>query len=348
MTATEADSTANCRWCGAVARRFALCTDVNMRVSDEQFEYRRCRECGLVYVSPIPANLGSFYAESYGPHQIPSAEELSSKAEPERYKLDIVGRHDAHGRRLLDVGPGFGAFAFLAKAAGYSVQTIEMDERCAEFLRNVAGIPTVTSDRVSLAATGLGEFDVITLWHVLEHLPDAWETLQELSRHLAPGGHLVITTPNPGSIQFRLFGRHWFHLDAPRHVQLIPARALATRADVLGLDVVTMTTSDEAGRMFGSALLWLPSFLNVAKGLVGTSLASQVVPPPSGSAFDPTFLLRPDGLIRRAARKPLKAVEAAFAIAWRALIFPVAKQLERLDGLGGAYTIVLRKRALRP
>lgn len=317
MTATEADSTANCRWCGAVARRFALCTDVNMRVSDEQFEYRRCRECGLVYVSPIPANLGSFYAESYGPHQIPSAEELSSKAEPERYKLDIVGRHDAHGRRLLDVGPGFGAFAFLAKAAGYSVQTIEMDERCAEFLRNVAGIPTVTSDRVSLAATGLGEFD-------------------------------VITTPNPGSIQFRLFGRHWFHLDAPRHVQLIPARALATRADVLGLDVVTMTTSDEAGRMFGSALLWLPSFLNVAKGLVGTSLASQVVPPPSGSAFDPTFLLRPDGLIRRAARKPLKAVEAAFAIAWRALIFPVAKQLERLDGLGGAYTIVLRKRALRP
>jgi len=61
-------------------------------------------------------------------------------------------------------------------------------------------------------------FHLITLWHVLEHLADPGPVLQQLSGLLAPGGLLVIAVPNIGSLQARLFGANWFHLDLPRHL----------------------------------------------------------------------------------------------------------------------------------
>jgi hypothetical protein len=59
---------------------------------------------------------------------------------------------------------------------------------------------------------------------------------------------LIVATPNPQSLQFRLLGRYWAHVDAPRHLFLLPAAALAVKASELGLRHVATTTSDRAGR----------------------------------------------------------------------------------------------------
>ncbi len=64
----------------------------------------------------------------------------------------------------------------------------------------------------------LGSFDIITLWHVLEHLRRPVEVLQRLATHLTPGGLIVISVPNFGSLQSAAFQGSWFHLDPPRHV----------------------------------------------------------------------------------------------------------------------------------
>ena len=117
--------------------------------------------------------------------------------------------------RLLDFGCGSGAFARWMSGAGYDVVGLEPFS---------LGQP-VEADRLLLvrepfesAAPRLGQFDVITMWHVLEHLNRPVELLKSLANLLAPGGVLIVSVPNFDSWQSRVFRGGWFHLDPPRHV----------------------------------------------------------------------------------------------------------------------------------
>ena len=86
------------------------------------------------------------------------------------------------------------------------------------------------------------------MWHVLEHVPEPFQLLDAAADHLAPGGVLAIATPNPQSLQFRLLRGRWAHVDAPRHLFLIPYPALRTRCHDAGLTAALATTSDPTGR----------------------------------------------------------------------------------------------------
>jgi SAM-dependent methyltransferase len=122
-----------------------------------------------------------------------------------------------------------------------------MDERTCEFLRSVAGVEAVQSADPAETLTRLGMFDVITMWHVLEHLPHPCETLRAAAEALAPGGVMVLALPNPASFQFALFRRYWTHLDAPRHLALIPAAAIEGRTHNWGLSTELETATDRGG-----------------------------------------------------------------------------------------------------
>jgi len=106
--------------------------------------------------------------------------------------------------------------------------------------------------------------DVIALWHVIEHLPDPWASLRLLAERLNPGGVLVIAAPNPLAFQFGLMGRYWTHLDAPRHLHLIPAATLSAHAHGLGLATVLSTTRD-AGSLGWNNFGWGWTFANVSR-----------------------------------------------------------------------------------
>jgi SAM-dependent methyltransferase len=207
------------------------------------FDYYRCSKCGAVSLAPIPADLGRYYPSEY--YRLPdSLETLAALAESERYKLDIVVPLQTRGR-LLDIGPSMGAFAHLAREAGFEVSTIERDPDCCRFLEGVVGVRAVQSEDPAAALRAEHEFDVITMWHVIEHLPNPWEVIAEATRKLRPGGLLVISAPNPESLQFRLFGRYWMHLDAPRHLQLIPLAEVVDRAASNGLRPALVSTQDQ-------------------------------------------------------------------------------------------------------
>ena len=161
--------------------------------------------------------------------------------------MEVVSAYATSGR-LLEIGPAYGYFAYLAKEAGYTVEAIEMDARCSDFLRGTIGIRVVnTADTVSALGT-MEPFDVIALWHVVEHLPDPWGTLAAAAQRLRPGGVLVIAAPNPEAFQFRILRGIWTHVDAPRHVRLIPMRTLRRQLAASGLTQVHATTSDTAAR----------------------------------------------------------------------------------------------------
>jgi len=233
--------TVHCPQCSTSTSLLLRAEDYNRHISREVFTYYQCPACDLIFISPIPNNLSDYYPSSYYP--LPSTiAEFAPQVDFQRYKIDLVKRFVTSGN-LLEIGPGQGDFTFMAKQGGFAVDVIEMDERCCQFLRDVIGVKAINSADPLTALQSLGQYDIIALWQVIEHLPDPWGVLDALTAHIAPGGILVIAAPNPDSLQFRLFGRYWAHLDAPRHLQMISIKLLTQRLTGQGWKRLLVTTS---------------------------------------------------------------------------------------------------------
>jgi len=232
-----------CPYCHAESRIYFQSKDYNRNITQEIFDHYRCPQCGLIFVAPIPVNLSDYYPESY--HFVPeSSEYLEEGSKPENYKIEIVQRFSGKGR-LLEIGPSYGSFTYLAKKAGYEVEAIEMNAQCCQFLNNIVGVNAINSDDPIATLGQMKPYDVIALWHVIEHLPDPWPTLEAIYTSLKPGGIVVLATPNPGSFQFSIMGCRWPHVDAPRHLMLIPMKLLAEKLEALGMKAELSTTTDQ-------------------------------------------------------------------------------------------------------
>lgn len=234
-----------CSNCNSETDLYFQSQDYNRHTTREIFNHYRCRKCNLIFISPIPENLNAYYPQSY--HFVPeSIEFLEANTDSERYKIEIIQRYAKQGR-LLEIGPSLGCFINLAKNSGFITEAIEMDERCSKFLNEKLGIPTINSSDTSEALDVVKPFDIIAMWHVIEHLPDPWKTLEAISKKINPNGILVIAAPNPDALQFRLLKRYWPHVDAPRHLTLIPPNTLVEKLESLGMRVRLITTNDEGG-----------------------------------------------------------------------------------------------------
>lgn len=310
MPAVATTGSMPCRFCGEPARLWVETRDWNRRLSDRAFRYYRCSSCRVIFLAEVPPDLSRYYPSDYYP--IPaSLAELQAASEGERYKLDLVQRFHTAGR-LLEIGPSAGAFAYLARNAGLEVDTIEMDSAACRFLRETVAVRAIESGRPSEAIRALPSYEVIALWHVIEHLPDPWQTLTAAAEHLVPGGVVVIGAPNPHSFQRLVFGEYWTHIDAPRHMQLLPLDALTQHAESLGLRARLLTTrhkGDLGWNQFG----WQKSLDNVLRAKV-PSLSS----PRGGEKF----------------------IES---IGW--LLTLLALPIERTGRRGSTYTAVFQKAA---
>ena len=238
----DAPGPSACPQCGGETAHAFDVRDINRRTDATLFSYDRCAACGVIRLRNAPGRMADYYPEDY--YTIArSREELAAWSRTEAYKLEIVSRFRGPGR-LIEIGPASGAFAYLAKTDGYEVTAIEMDKRCCDYLATEVGVRVIHSSDEAQALASAQPADVIALWHVIEHLNDPWRMLEIAADKLRPGGILVLATPNPDAWQFRLFGARWVHVDAPRHLWLIPARVLAHRGEALGLRVLLQTTRD--------------------------------------------------------------------------------------------------------
>jgi len=289
-----------CPQCQQDARRFFRTKDFNRKITRDIFHYYRCLSCKLIFLSPIPQDLGKYYPNNY--YLIPSSiGALAKTAEYERYKIDIV-RQFANGGRLLEIGPAYGSFLYLAKKAGFDAEAIEMDTNCCMFIGDIIGVKVIQSNDPSEALKGVENYNVIALWHVIEHLPDPWKTLEVISSKLQPGGILVIAAPNPDAFQFSVLGQFWPHVDAPRHLELIPQSLLTKKMQSLGLNTVWSTTTD-VGTLGWNAFGWEYFFGNFTN---------------------------------------LRYVKTWLAFMGR-LLSILLGPIERMKGLGSAYTVVYQR-----
>lgn len=250
-----------CSQCNGNADLFMKSHDYHKRMTSEEFYYYKCPECGYIFLAPVPADLGIYYPEEY--YDVPATkEDLQKTAERlQRWKIDTVLGFKSSGS-LLEIGPAYGLFAFLAKEAGFDVTGIEMDQRCCQFLRNVVGINVIEGADTVTALKTLPTFDAIVMWQVFEHLQDPWSVLALASDRLNPGGILILDMPNPDAFQFKLLGRRWVHLDPPRHVSLMPADLVVKRAAIYNLKPELITTANHGANSY-NGFGWAFSFKNM-------------------------------------------------------------------------------------
>jgi SAM-dependent methyltransferase len=266
MTNAETQLVQNplCPGCGHLCQLLLKAVDQNRRSSCDEFHYYDCPECGLVYLYPIPRNLSDYYRGDYPQYSIPeTSEALNERAKAATPRVSFVQRFAPKGK-LLEVGAGYGAFSYRAQQMGFEVQAVEMDASCCDYMAKM-GIRAICSSSFDSLDGVLGAFDAIALWHVVEHLENYSKAINVLSRHLSPDGVLVICTPNPLSLQFKLFSRFWVSLDAPRHLYLIPLEVLTTCAAENGLELAFSSASDPEALAFNkwcweaSLVLWMVS-----------------------------------------------------------------------------------------
>jgi SAM-dependent methyltransferase len=266
LTGKAAILDADCPRCGARSPFRFSAKDLNRRISEQTFDYYRCPCCRYIFLHPVPENLADYYPAAYyfAPPAYtgyPTMEQIRTMAEEERYKIELVRRFVSAGR-LLEIGPSWGTFSYLAKKAGFDTEAIELDGYCCRFLNDVVKVKAINDPSIPNALKNAQPYNVVALWHVIEHLPDPWSALRAMAKALLPGGILVIAAPNPRSVQFRILCRRWHHLDAPRHIQLIPAALLSEEMSSLGFETLMLTNTDK-GSIALNRIGWEISFIHL-------------------------------------------------------------------------------------
>jgi len=207
---------AACSVCGArESRKLFTAKDYNW-LDSGSFDIVKCRRCGLVHLSPRPEarELSRYYPDLY----------YGGSDSGLSHKIGLIKRYFKPGS-VLDIGCGRGFFLGRMKELGWDTRGVELSRGEAETAKQTFNIDVSTKD---IAESGFleGQFDLITLWHSLEHMEDPARILAQAYRFLKKGGSLVVSTPNVSSAQARLFGKMWYHIDAPRHLNLFSASTL--------------------------------------------------------------------------------------------------------------------------
>ena len=207
-----------CLVCGSDARKPFLTVADRFNIS-QKFQLVQCQDCGFVYLSPRPGpkSISRFYQDpGYQPHQ-QQALSLSGKIYQavriwnNRYKRRLIERHFKPGK-ILDYGCGTGEFLLEMKNSGWKSYGYEPADSAAAITatHGLNIIPHLSSLQEKV--------NVITLWHVLEHVHDVHILLADLKKILAPAGLLCIALPNRQSLDSTLFKKNWVAYDAPRHL----------------------------------------------------------------------------------------------------------------------------------
>jgi SAM-dependent methyltransferase len=156
-----------------------------------------------------------------------------------RYILGALKRHGA-GPGLLDVGAGNGYFVYLARTEfGLAADGLEISAAEADYARDTFGIELLRGD-LSVVTK---KYDIVTSFNVLEHVKQPMELLTQMSERLAPGGLLVVTTPNPHCIHRRLRGlNNWNMVCPPHHINLFTRTGLREMLTRMGFETLEYST----------------------------------------------------------------------------------------------------------
>jgi 2-polyprenyl-3-methyl-5-hydroxy-6-metoxy-1,4-benzoquinol methylase len=209
---------------------------------DFVFDVVQCQVCKAVYLSPMPTSeqLDHAYSDHY------YGEQEKKFFSPFEWVLDYFRQQRANklasylpaNGRVLDIGCGNGRFLhFVSQLGEYELHGVELPGKAAQ---RAAQIPNIhlkigALERNDFAAD---TFDAITMFHVVEHLPNPPELLSILAQIVKPNGVAIISFPNIDSWQSRFFKGKWLHLDPPRHLYFFAPTDFSREMKKMGFETI--------------------------------------------------------------------------------------------------------------
>ncbi|MBI1748923.1 MAG: class I SAM-dependent methyltransferase [Acidobacteria bacterium] len=226
-----------CPVCGSVdGLRESVVTDLLLGTTKKLFQLIRCSACTARYLDPQPSpdELMSYYPNGYWGQAATSSSPLGLRwiyrleqwykylvlTDHVRFVMKRVRRSRTSEKptTLLDVGCGSGAFLDRCRRKGFTVRGMDASRKAAQQAAQAYGIDVIVGSIDAADRVAGAPYDVITMFHVLEHLCDPVGVLQKIAGALTPLGDLIVQVPNGDSLQARGFDTKWYGLDPPRHL----------------------------------------------------------------------------------------------------------------------------------
>lgn len=215
----------------------------------------RCKGCSLVFVTPRVADhhVEEIYNEDYWRSDRPRDRGYADYARDEplylktfERRMQFVDRWVQGEAKVLDIGCAAGFFLRTMRARGHDVWGLELSAAIAAVAREHLGeervhIGTIEGLPPDLPGFTPGSFDLVTLWDVVEHVPDPQSLLRAAARMLKPDGLLLLETQNVASRFARLLGRRWQHYKHQEHLYHFNPQTVAELLDQAGFEVVSNT-----------------------------------------------------------------------------------------------------------
>lgn len=198
-------------------KTFLTCKDHT--VSKETYQILLNTELDLLVTQPVPENLEKYYeSENYISHTDSKKSVIDKiyqlvKNHTLKQKLKLINSFNTEGKTILDIGAGTGDFLLVCNKNNWKVFGVEPSKNA----RNIALNKKINLEENLTNFNNL-QFDVITLWHVLEHIPNLMEYINNLKKLLKTNGVLVIAVPNFKSYDAKYYKEFWAAYDVPRHL----------------------------------------------------------------------------------------------------------------------------------
>ena len=227
----------NCILCGLDETKILFEKKEKFGITEGGFRVVECQRCGLLYVNPRPSQeeMGEFYPETYSWKETLEADSFLAKRlrgleKNYRYHLlknevaKVIKFTGRNSGKLLDVGCGTGDRLDVFRNHTFETYGVETSYS-ADYAKEHLKLDVKKGDLFT-AHFPDRFFDVVTLYHVLEHTPNPLEVCREVHRILKEDGFLVIQVPNRDSLQYRIFKKRWAAFDVPRDLYYFGAQTL--------------------------------------------------------------------------------------------------------------------------
>lgn len=254
-----------CNLCGsAQSDAYKVVTDLLLDRRHVRAELVECANCSLVYQNPRPtsAEIGEHYPPEYVSYTDHASEKKNWLLQQAidygfRKRCKFITRHKQSGS-LLDIGCAAGTFLLsMRKLGNWQVTGVELTEEVAALARERHNLD-VRSGTLEAANFADEQFDVVTMWDVLEHVHDPAATLREINRILKPDGLLLVRVPNLACWDAAIFEECWAGFDAPRHLYIFTPQTLDRLMEQSGLEAFEHSCGSASYMTFVlSAQFWL-------------------------------------------------------------------------------------------
>jgi len=244
-------------------------------LTGQSFEIVKCRNCGFRFTNPRPepTELGKYYQSADYISHSDSRQGLFASLYQEVRKFTLWRKYNLISKfhrkgEILDIGCATGQFMKYMDGRGWNTTGIEPDEKSRSRAISEFGLNVFAEDQLNVFRKA--SFDLITMWHVLEHVSDLNGRIKQIRNLLKPEGTFILAVPNCDALDAKIYGKYWAGYDLPRHLYHFTKADMKLLMEKFGFTIVNILpmrfdafyVSLLSEKYMNGKMRWMPAFWN--------------------------------------------------------------------------------------